>query len=60
MTLERHRRHREKNGQHNHASQPRFGVPGKSKQAFIIKEVIGENRYCQKMPGKSAPPGRDR
>src|SRR5205823_1879016 len=58
--LERHYRHCEKDRQHNHASQPRFGVPGECEQAFIIKEIIGENRYRQKMPGKSAPPGGDR
>jgi len=52
--------HGEKDGQHDYPPQPRFGVPGESEKALVIKEVVSEDSDTQKMPGEGAPPGRDR
>ena len=59
MTLRGHYDHGEKHGQHDYASQPRFGVPGEREKALIIKEVVSEDSDTQKMPGKGTSPGRD-
>src|SRR5947208_1389290 len=56
MPLRGHYGHGEKHGQHDYASQPWFGVPGKSEKALIIKEVVSENSDTHKMmqTGRSA------
>ena len=60
MALRGHEGHGKKDGQHDYASQPRFGVPGEREKALIIKKVVSEDSDAQKMPGKGVPPGRDR
>ena len=59
MALRGHYGQGKKHGQHDYASQPRFGVPGKSEKALIIKEVVSEDSDAKKMPGEGAPPRRD-